>query len=116
MCDVEVGWNPWFCGEGVIGDDDLSAEFFGGDDAGRVLGKDGVVNDGEGFVNFAGLVGGDGDSADVVNVEVLEGDEFRAFGSANGDGFVSGAALRDLQASQSRVGAFGEDDFVTGLE
>ena len=121
-----------------------------------------VVAEGEGFVDFTGVVGGDRDSADVMDVEVFEGDElwkvvaffanadggvtsgdfeitddevlaagevegvlfgvgsfdddFCAFSPTNGDGFVGGATLCDLQASGSRVGAFGEDDFVTGLE
>lgn len=45
--DLRMSGDSWFRCKGVVGDDDFSAECFGGEDTDRALGEDGVVNDGE---------------------------------------------------------------------
>ena len=58
-----------------------------------------IATEGEGFVNFAGIVGGNCDSSDMMDVEVFEGDEFREVSAfltnANGGGSTCDLKIPD---------------------
>ena len=80
-----------------------------------------VVAEGEGFIDFSGVVGGDGHAADVMDVEIFEGDEFgeEITFLADADGGVASGdfeiaddevlATREVEGVLVGVGSFDDD-------